>query len=53
MLNKVDTRQLNYPKFEKLIHVIPASCKSLFDEVADDMTSAMTESLRLLAADYS
>lgn len=42
MLDKDDTRKLDYPKFAKLILAIAATSNASFDEVADDLTLALT-----------
>jgi Ca2+-binding EF-hand superfamily protein len=42
MLDKDDTRRLDYPKFAKLILAIAATSNASFDEVADDLTLALT-----------
>ncbi|CAB9515834.1 Stress-induced-phosphoprotein 1 [Seminavis robusta] len=42
MLDKDDARKLDYPKFAKLILAIAATSNASFDEVADDLTLALT-----------
>ena len=42
MLDKDDTRKIDYPKFAKLILAIAATSNASFDEVADDLTLALT-----------
>lgn len=42
MLDKDDTRKIEYPKFAKLILAIAATSNASFDEVADDLTLALT-----------
>jgi Ca2+-binding EF-hand superfamily protein len=44
MLDKDDSRRLDYPKFAKLILAIAATSNASFDEVADDLTLALTSS---------
>jgi len=42
MLDKDDTRKIDFPKFAKLILAIAATSNASFDEVADDLTLALT-----------